>query len=156
MLVWRISSAAWSELGGEGARLAGGRWNSPGTPVVYMSATLSLAALELFVHLDPEDDPNDLIAGSAEIPPTLEIEYIRVKRLTREWRQYPAPEALAEIGTQWVGRGKTPILCVPSAVIPQERNYLLNPAHADFGRIRVNDPVPFHLDPRMWKARPLG
>jgi RES domain-containing protein len=69
--------------------------------------------------------------------------------LPANWRSHPAPEALAELGTHWAHEAKTPVLAVPSAVIPQELNYLLNPRHAHFKRIRVSDPVPFRFDPRL-------
>jgi RES domain-containing protein len=122
-----------------------------GTPVIYTSASLSLAALELFVHLDIDIVPPNLVAIRAEIPDFLTVEAVKVASLPKNWRGYPAPEALKDIGTTWAAKGSTPILAVPSAVIPEERNYLLNPAHADFKRIRVHRSVPFHFDPRVWK-----
>jgi RES domain-containing protein len=118
---------------------------------VYTSATLSLAALEYFVHLDPIDAPSDLVAILAEIPDTLARTEIRAETLPPNWRAYPAPEQLAEIGTTWVRARTTAVLVVPSAVVPQERNCLLNPAHSDFRRIRAGKPEAFSFDPRMWR-----
>ena len=119
--------------------------------VVYTSATLSLAALEYFVHLDPIDAPGDLVAIPAEIPDTLSRTEIRTATLPPNWRAYPAPEQLAELGMSWVRARKTAVLVVPSAIVPQEHNVLLNPAHADFRRIRPGTPEPFSFDPRMWR-----
>lgn len=151
MRVWRICSKSHQAFDGAGARRYGGRWNHPGTSVVYSSGSLSLAALECFVHVDPDIAPEHLIAVSADIPHRIAIESIEIANLPSHWRRYPAPEALQDIGTAWVKRGSSVVLAVPSALIPDERNYLINPAHRDFRRIRVNKPVPFHFDPRMWK-----
>jgi len=118
--------------------------------VVYTSATLSLAALEYFVHLDPTDAPGDLVAIPADIPDSLPRIEIRAETLPSRWRAYPAPEELAELGTAWVRARKTAVLEVPSAIVPQEHNFVLNPAHSDFRRIRPGTPEAFNFDPRMW------
>jgi RES domain-containing protein len=114
---------------------------------------LSLAALEYYVHLDPVDGPDDLVAVSAEIPDDVGRGEIGVQTLPPNWRDYPAPDALADLGTEWVGAGRTAVLVVPSALVPQERNLLLNPAHRDFRRIRPGTPEPFSFDPRMRRRR---
>ena len=151
--VWRITSARYAEraLDGEGARLYGGRWNHPGTAVVYCSATLSLAALEYFVHLEPELAPPDLVTIAADLPAGLPLETLEIEALPPDWRIYPAPEKLKDLGTGWVRSGRTAVLLVPSAVIPPEMNVLLNPAHSDFAKIRSREAQPFSFDPRMWK-----
>lgn len=136
---------------GAGARQAGGRWNHRGVAVVYTSATLSLAALEYYVHLDPVDSPTDLVAIPADIPDTVARSEIGTDSLPPSWRDYPAPDDLAELGTAWVRAGSTAVLVVPSALVPRERNLLLNPAHPDFRRVRLGAPEPFSFDPRMWK-----
>ena len=118
---------------------------------MYTSATLSLAALEYFVHVDPIDAPGDLVAISAEIPNVLSRTEIRLEALPSNWRAFPAPEQLAELGAAWVRARTTAILMVPSAVVPRERNFLLNPAHSDFRRIRLGRPEAFSFDPRMWR-----
>lgn len=153
MTVWRLCSRAHAAFDGEGARLAGGRWNQKGTAIVYASATLSLAAQEYFVHLDPAEVPKDLVAVSADIPEGVRIKSLAVAGLPKKWREYPAPASLAAIGTAWARSLETAVLEVPSVVIPQEKNYLLNPAHPDFGRIARGRPVPFSFDPRMWKGK---
>lgn len=153
MRVWRIIPKLHlsQSFDGEGARRFGGRWNRSGTRVVYTSATLSLAALEFFVNLDRETEPDQLVAVSADIPDDMRIGYIEVSDLPKNWRSYPVPEELQDLGTAWVASASTAVLVVLSAVIPDERNYLLSPAHPDFKRFRLNKPEAFHFDPRMWK-----
>jgi RES domain-containing protein len=152
-LAWRITRRrhAGRAFDGEGARLHGGRWNPPGVAVVYTSATFSLAALEYFVQLDPDAAPDDLVAVAAELPPGLAVRALDPADLPTGWRSYPALEALQELGAAWVRAGETPILSVPSAVIPRERNLLLNPTHPQLAALRVLPPEPFSFDPRMWK-----
>lgn len=152
--VWRITTARHAEraFDGEGARLYGGRWNHSGTPLVYTSWTLSLCALEYFVHLEPAMAPRSLVAIRAEIPADLRIESLEPSELPPDWRTYPAPDSLKDLGTAWARKQEAAALSVPSAVIPHERNVLLNPAHPDFGRIRIHPAEPFAFDPRMWKA----
>lgn len=119
--------------------------------VVYCAATLSLAALELFVHLDAPEAPVDLVTLRAEIPFEVSIEELEPATLPADWRAYPAPDSLKDLGTAWARSGRTAVLSVPSVVVPQERNFLLNPSHPEFGRILLREPEPFSFDPRMWK-----
>jgi RES domain-containing protein len=133
--------------------VAGGRWNHPGTPVVYTSGSLALACLEVFVHVSPSEAPGDLVSVAAEIPDGLPITRVSVTQLPAEWRRYPPPESLAELGEDWVRRRRTAVMMVPSVVVPPESNYVLNPGHEDFRRIRVARPEPFRLDERLWKRR---
>ena len=148
--VWRICKARYAAIDGEGSRLYGGRWSDPEIPVVYTAGSLSLAALEVLVHLDPDLMPEDLVAIPAEIPAGLERSYVDVGDLPSVWRSYPGPDSLRDIGTRWAMSGESPVLVVPSVVIPEERNYLLNPAHPEISLIVVGDPRPFSFDPRMW------
>jgi RES domain-containing protein len=153
MRLWRLCRRRHAAFDGEGARLEGGRWNRPGSAVVYTSATLSLAVVELLVHVDPEQAPADLVALAADVPDDLPVQTVAVRDLPASWRRHPAPPALAEIGARWLRRKAAAVLSVPSAVVPEERNFLLDPAHADFARIRVAAPAPFRLDPRFGPAR---
>jgi RES domain-containing protein len=151
--VWRITSAKHAEraFDGEGARLYGGRWNHPGVQVVYTSRTLSLCALEYFVHLEPALAPKDLVAIRAEIPAGLSVSSLALLDLPSDWRAYPAPDVLKDLGAAWVRAGNTLALSVPSALIPHEQNVLLNPAHPDFPHVLIDPATPFSFDPRMWK-----
>ena len=152
MRVWRIvPKRRYSQaFTGEGARLYGGRWNPPGIRVVYTSATLSLAALEYFVHVTKETRPDDLVSISLEIPKNVRIEHAIESKLPSNWRAYPALDELKEIGKKWIKNGASAILAVPSAVIPQELNYLINPDHADFKKMKISKPIAFNLDARMF------
>ena len=116
---------------------------------MYTSSTLALAALELFVHLDASEIPEDFVAIPADIPASVQIARIRPAQLPADWRQYPAPESLADIGTRWASQGRTAVLAVPSAIIPSELNYLLNPLRPAFRQIRVGESQPFQFVPRM-------
>jgi RES domain-containing protein len=151
--VWRLCKRRHAALDGEGARLAGGRWNGRGTAVVYASETLALAALELLVHCDPALLPDDLVAIALEIPDGVARRRLEVADLPRTWRLFPAPESLARMGDEWARSLGSAVLSVPSAVVPGERNFLLNPAHPDFGRIRARRPEKFALDARLAPAR---
>jgi len=91
------------------------------------------------------------VAVRAEIPGGLNRTRLDPSELPRNWRRYPAPEAMADLGTRWARTGETAVLIVPSAVIPAESNYLINPRHPDFAKIRVARPERFGFDPRMWK-----
>ena len=152
MKVWRLCRRKHAAFDGEGARAAGGRWNRRGTAVVYTSATLSLAVLEYFVNLPAAAAPADLVAISAELPADLPMTSLDLSDLPRGWRKYPAPDALADLGACWAEEGKTAILAVPSAVVPQEWNYLLNPSHPRFREIKPGKPESLSLDSRMWKS----
>ena len=153
MRVWRIAAAKHPALDGEGSRRYGGRWTPRGFAVVYASATLSLAALERLVHADPDLQPQNLVAVPIDVPRGVKVESIAPDGLPGDWRDYPAPAALAARGEQWLREARTAVLSVPSAVIPAERNFLLNPAHADFRRCQAGPAQPFSFDPRLWPRR---
>jgi RES domain-containing protein len=132
----------------------GGRWNHRGTAIVYTSSTLSLAAMELLVHLDDEDLATDYVGIAADIPASLDIARVRDTDLPRNWRAYPRHQTLADLGSRWAAARESAVLAVPSAVIPQELNYLLNPLHPHFKRIQIGRPEPFSFDPRLRKRPP--
>jgi RES domain-containing protein len=155
-IVWRIERQkhAGTPFSGIGAKLNGGRWNSVGISVAYSSAALSLAALEKFVHMKlSHSSKQHLVSFSATIPDNLRMEYQEVSHLPQTWRNSESyhPE-LAKIGDEWLMSSRTAVLRVPSAIIPQEYNYLLNPEHPDFSQIIIGDPEPFALDKRLWKT----
>lgn len=154
MHVWRLARSVYPALDGEGARLHGGRWNEPGTPVVYTSGSLSLAALELLVHLDPDRLPDDLVAYTVEVPDGLERRRITAGDLPKEWNRRVEVPALRRIGETWAVNRDAVALRVPSAVIPEEHNVLLNPRHPDARAIHVADRRPFDFDPRLFESRP--
>ncbi len=154
MRVWRISKRQYAKhaLSGEGAKLLGGRWNFPGSAVVYTSSSLALAALETFVHLpSPLILPKNLVTVEIEIPDQLSHEKINLKKLPKDWQNSSAPESLKVFGAAWLSKKISPVLKTPSAIIPAESNYLLNPAHAEFHQIKIISITPFEYDPRLKK-----
>jgi RES domain-containing protein len=120
--------------------------------MVYTSGTLSLAALEVFVHIEVEDVATMLAYIRIDVPTEVKIEYLEVAQLPPDWRNIPAPAVVATMGNNWFLLGSTAILAVPSVVIPTAYNYLINPLHPDFGKLRVQSPQLFELDPRLWKS----
>ena len=151
MRVWRICRQihAAGAFSGEGARLYGGRWNSPGVSVVYASPSLALAALETFVHLEPNLQPDDLVSIEAELPDDVPTERLDLKSLPRNWYEL-RDESLRIFGDRWIRAGATVALHVPSAAIRGEWNVLLNPAHSHFRRTEIEHPKPFEFDLRMF------
>ena len=149
-VAWRIAkrSRAASAFDGEGARLYGGRWNSPGHALVYTAENVSLAALELLVHLHG----SALLASYSLRPATFAaalVTRIELAALPASWNGYPAPLRLRELGDAWIAHGKSAVLEVPSAVVPSEKNYLLNPAHRDFAKIALGPAQRFAFDRRL-------
>jgi|ERR1051325_1129053 len=155
MVVWRVTRKAHTAqpLSGEGARLYGGRWNHIGVPIVYTSQTLSLAVLEYLVNLSIADLPDDLFSIRIEIPDSFARREIAVDDLPNTWRMFPATEELKDIGTDWAKKADTPVLLVPSVVIPSEFNCLINPRHDLVRKIVVDRVEPFAWDARLKKRR---
>ena len=148
---YRIVKArhAGTAFSGEGARIAGGRWNLPGDAVVYASASLALAAIETFVHLGDDALHIRFVHFRIEMPDAVAVQ--RCRRPPPGWRAEPPDEASMRYGSTWLRRARTAVLEVPSAIVPPEKNYLLNPRHPEFRRIRIGRPLPLVFDPRMWK-----
>lgn len=152
MRVWRLVGARFAPraFDGGGARMFGGRWNSKGVEVVYAAGSLSLAALETLVHLDADTFPSEYVAIPAEIPDHLPTRRVDPTDLPAAWRQVQDQPALQAIGDEWVRQAQTAVLSVPSAVVPFESNFLLNPNHSDARRVQIGEPRPFSFDPRLW------
>ena len=153
MRVWRICKRKYAKTAfeGEGAFRAGGRWNSPGRAVVYTSENLSLAAMELLAHiLSVELVPPDLVAIAATIPQQLFDEPLNVEDLPDGWNDPPGSATLRSKGDRWLADGASLALSVPSVVIPEERNILINPDHREFHQVNVGQPRPFELDSRFF------
>lgn len=152
MQFWRICRRRYAAeaASGEGARLYGGRWNSRGVRVVYASTSLSLAAVETFVNLEPNLRPADLVAIEGEIPDALEIARLDPNALPALWQE-TRDESLHRFGDEWIHGGRSTALLVPSAAIRGEWNVLLNPAHRDFSKIKFHDPESFKFDTRMFR-----
>src|SRR5271157_60790 len=151
MRVWRICREvhAAGAFTGEGARLYGGRWNSQGVRVVYASPSLALAAIETFVHFEPNLRPDDLVSIAAELPDDLAVDRLDLNSLPRKWHEL-RDESLRTFGDHWIRAGKTVALHVPSAAIRGEWNVLLNPVHSDFHKLKIERPKRFEFDLRMF------
>jgi RES domain-containing protein len=147
---WRIvkSERAATAFDGEGSRINSGRWNSIGTGLIYTSQGESLAALEILVHLQA----SHLLMSYSSIPVAFDnslVEVIDPATLPANWRRSPAPAALQEIGDQWATEQRSVVLQVPSTIVPNESNFLLNPAHPDFAQVDIGPPSPFPFDQRL-------
>ncbi len=153
MIVWRLCKKKYSltALDGEGARLYGGRWNHKNTRLAYCSGTLSLAALEMLVHVDPASFPDDLVAIEIDLPDDVPRKTLRPHDLRSDWQANPSPDSLKDIGSQWARMRSEAVLVVPSVVVPQELNYLVNPDHPDAIRITATGSDAFQFDPRLFK-----
>ena len=154
MRFWRICRRRYAAdvPSGEGARLFGGRWNSRSVPVVYASASLALAAVELFVNLEPNQRPADLVSVEGHIPERVAIPTLESKTLPSRWYE-TIDESLHQFGDKWVRSGRSAALLVPSAAIRGEWNVLLNPAHAECRKITFRPPAPFEFDMRMFQPK---
>lgn len=149
--VWRITTAlfARSAFSGEGARLYGGRWNPKGVPMVYTAANQSLALLEMLVQDQPLRARYIMI--EARIPRGVTIDRLRIDGLPSDWREIGARGKLQAIGAEWARKRSVAVLAVPSAIVPAESNYLLNPLHPDFKRIKLGKPSTVETDLRLIK-----
>jgi RES domain-containing protein len=148
--LWRIVKRrrARTAFDGEAALRFGGRWNSAGRLAVYASATKSLALLEVLVHLDVGRPLPRFVAYAFEIDDA-EVERMPLERLPRHWRTSRGFLATQRIGDEWLAAANAVALAVPSAIVPEESNYLLNPAHPAYARLKFGRPMPFLLDPRL-------
>lgn len=151
LTLWRLvkQKHAATAFSGEGAAWFGGRWNPIGLPVVYLSETLSLAALELLVHLALEDGRLLFAAIPVDVPEDIAIQTLEPDALPTDWRDENVPQDTQLIGTEWAAKKQTVLLRVPSVVIPNEHNNLANPHHPDFSRLVIQPPQPFSFDPRL-------
>ena len=155
---WRIDSAgrAAQSFSGVGASLEGGRWNSAGVRAVYASEHLAMAAQERYVHM-PKPLPGGLRFVKFPIRfGRVAVRRIRPRDLPGDWRAEPVPASTQALGDAWIASGETAVLAVPSVLIPEETNFVLNPAHPDFRVLAVGAPEPFEFDPRMARLEEPG
>jgi RES domain-containing protein len=150
MTVWRLSSTRYAAnmFSGEGAKHYGGRWSPSGLAVIYCAESRALALVEVRAGTD---DVNRLfrqewILVPADIPEECIEKPVRVPD---DWRQYPHSPTTQSFGAEWVQTRRSVALRVPSVVVPGEFNYLLNPAHPQFAKVKIGKPEPFSFDPRL-------
>ncbi len=156
LTVWRLVTARFVDTAffGEGARRYGGRWNQKGVPLVYTSSSQSLAMLEMLVQDEPLRARYFMIP--AEIPRDMKIEQVSPDELPSDWRKRTALEQLRTLGTEWLTQLSSAVLRVPSAVVPAESNYLINPMHPEFTKISIGEPQELFTDLRLMKTNPSG
>ena len=147
----RLLSGAWD---GQGARRSGGRWNNVGIAVVYTSGTLSLALVEVLVHL-----PSGILPAYSAVRVDFDeslVSAVEPRELPGNWRDFPPPAETKAIGDRWIADGRSLVLRVSSVIVPNEFNYILNPSHPAFADITIGDPMPFPFDPRLPMALGLA
>ncbi|MBD1394404.1 RES family NAD+ phosphorylase [Mucilaginibacter glaciei] len=149
MILYRIASCDYVDnLDGTGARLYGARWNSKGTAAVYMASSRALAALEVLVHIPPLVSPANFCLAEVKVPDN-SILTVDVTTLPNNWKSQPPPASLKEIGNQFIKDAEYLMLKIPSAIVSQEFNYLLNPHHPDMHKVKVMATHPFNFDERL-------
>jgi RES domain-containing protein len=148
MILYRLTRCIYAnDLSGSGARLYGGRWNSEGKPVIYLASNRSLAVLEALVHLPPVDMPYEYCMVTIEVPE--DFQNIDEKTLPLNWQDPADQDALKLIGNIFLFERKNLMLKVPSAIVNQEFNFMLNPLHPSAAKIKVKDAQPFNFDNRL-------
>lgn len=149
MIVYRVGKARYAnDLRGEGAKLFGGRWNNKMVPCVYTSESRALAVLEYSVNVQLDDIPRALNITIIEIPDE-NIMILNEPDLPGDWKQAPAPSSTKDFGSKILLLGKAPVIRIPSAVIPEEFNYLLNPLHAESNFFKILSISDFIYDVRL-------
>jgi len=150
MLVYRIAKTKYiHDLSGIGARTYGGRWSNRGVPIIYTSESRALATVEYLVHVPLPIVPSDISIASLNIPDGMTLREISISELPANWRDFPAPPELAELGTQWTLANDTLLLRVPSAVVEHEFNILINPLHSDMKHITISRTERYSFDVRL-------
>ena len=150
---WRLTRPQYAvaPLSGEGSARYPGRWNLRGVRVVYVSESLSLATLEVLAHAENVSMLNQYVALKVSFP-SESLTVLTSDELPDDWQSDPAPDTTRQLGNTWFNLRQTLALKVPSTLIPNEHNFLLNPAHPGFDHIDVAAPIPLPFDGRILKA----
>lgn len=150
MRVWRLAKASYAELDGEGARLYGGRWNSAGSALVYTASSLSLALLEQLVRIDPDEIPDDFVSIAIDLPRDFSVQMMTQDQFPAQWQK---PEYLSwfrQQGDTWLKQQTSLALIVPSVIVSEETNILLNPQHPEMKKVKLAEIKPFIFDNRLF------
>ncbi len=155
LTVFRLGKHVYRDqlFSGQGGLFASGRWTPRGRPVVYTSASISLAVLEYTVNYRRRGWVPATVLGRAMIPESVRVETVSIEKLPASWFAASPPSELQVLGGDWLERGETAVLKVPSAIVTEEWNYLLNPLHMDFRKFRIAAPKPFDFDQRVARSR---
>ncbi|MDZ7797290.1 MAG: RES domain-containing protein [Candidatus Marinimicrobia bacterium] len=151
MVVYRLSKKKYARLSGDGAAFAGGRWNAKGTAIIYTSDSCSLAMLEKYIHLPSGILPKDLVMICIDIPDNLIKKKIELKTLPADWKNDTGLLTTRNIGDDFIVSKSACVLQVPSAIVPGDHNYLINPDHSDFSKIKIIEIVDFPFDDRLFE-----
>jgi len=151
MKVFRLSKRKYAtELSGKGAAKYGNRWNSKGTEIIYTSQSRALAVAEVAVHLSIATLPSDYVMIEIDIPNSIEIKTIEHKDLPINWKNHPPSVSTQKIGDAFIDAMEFCILKVPSVVVQDDFNFLINPYHKDFKKITIFEIKDFPFDKRIF------
>ncbi len=153
--VYRLTKLRYQNqiFSGLGGLYADGRWTFRGHPVIYTSASISLAVLEYTLNYRRRGWVPASVLGRAVIPDEMRIEVVTLADLPLNWSAADSPPQLREIGQRWLDAGAAAVLKVPSAVVVEEWNYVLNPQHLDFRKLILEEPKRFEFDRRLARER---
>jgi RES domain-containing protein len=152
--VYRIAKMKFvNDLSGKGAELYGGRWNNAGVPMIYTSESRALAGLEYLVHISTSLLPLNLSIAELEFSNRIKVDTIHKIDLPGNWKEYPAPFELPEIGSKWIMECTSLVLRVPSVLLENEFNYLINPKHRDISKIIIKNIESYSFDNRLIKTK---
>lgn len=151
MIVFRLAKSKYSgDLSGKGAEKTGGRWNSKGTALVYTSESRALCTAEIAVHTQLGILPKEFVLVTIEIPDELKIHELSIKHLPSDWNSIPHSGTTQELGDTFVKVNNFAVMKVPSAVVPGDFNYLINPDHPDSNKIKIMKKETFSFDQRLF------
>lgn len=152
MIVYRLSRGKYEkDLSGKGAKIAGGRWNSKGIPLLYTAQSRALCSVEIAVHVPFGVLPKNYKLLTIEFPDSAKIQTLSKKEFPSGWKENPHPNSTQQIGDEFSQTGEYLVLKVPSVVVQGDFNYLLNPNHSDFVKVKIIDIEPFEFDNRLFK-----
>src|SRR6478609_5998933 len=152
MEVFRLARKKYPiELSGKGASISGARWNSKGTEIIYCAQSRALAMAEVLVHLSLATLPNDFVMLTIDIPDDILIEVLDLNKINIDWNVFPCTFETPLLGDDFIKRNEACVLKVPSAVVKGDFNFLINPYHVDFHKIRITEQSDFPFDKRIFK-----
>jgi RES domain-containing protein len=151
MIVFRLAKSKFcKDLSGKGAEAAGGRWNSKGTAMVYTGMTRALCTTEIAVHTPLGNIPTDYNLISIELPAKPSVLKLDVAKLPKDWKSFPHPNSTQLLGDKFISEMNYLIMQVPSVIVQGEYNYLLNPKHKDFKKVKIAKIEKFVFDQRLF------
>lgn len=152
MIVYRLSASRRSnDLSGQGAKECGGRWNSRGVALLYTCSSRALCVTEIAVRTGLNNIPSDYSLTTIQFPDSIAMQEINLKELDSQWNSFPHPASTQTLGDNFVREGKALVLKVPSATVQGDFNYLINPAHKEFRKVKISSVEPFNFDQRLFR-----